>query len=224
MAELRWLLLLIGIGVIAAVYIYTRYKPGIAKRIRTSPFRREPRIGDSTGDPGGNSAGDADHAPAVTSLTEREPVSTSPPVAPEPRKVVAIRLVSRDTSGFSAERLILTLRELGLRHGQFGIFHRMDDNESADSQPVFSVASLVEPGSFDLTKIKTERYLGVSIFLALPGPREGIDAFDDMLDLARELALRLEGNLSDEQGGTLSVQRERYMREEVIQFSHRNAE
>jgi FtsZ-interacting cell division protein ZipA len=41
-----------------------------------------------------------------------------------------------------------------------------------------------------------------------------------MMDFARELARRLDGYLLDEQGGTLSIQRERYMREEIIQFEH----
>jgi len=208
-AELRWLLLLIGIGVIAAVYIYTRYKPDIAERIRTSTFRKEPSIG--------HSADDAE-------VSELDPIVASPAVSSEPARVIAIRLMSGSKAGFAAEKLILILRELGLRHGQFGIFHRMAENEGEESRVVFSVASLVEPGSFDLTKIKTEHYPGVSLFLALPGPRDGVDAFDDMLDLARELARRLEGDLLDEDGGTLSIQRERYMREEVIQFTHRDLE
>jgi len=210
-AELRWLLLLIGIGIIAAVYIYTRYKPGITERIRTSQFRKEPRFGDS------------EQVAVEASVSDNGSVTSSPSVSSEPNKVVTIRLMSRDKAGFAAEGLILTLRELGLRHGQFGIFHRMSEIQGEDSRVVFSVASLVEPGSFDLTKIKTAHYPGVSLFLALPGPCDGIGAFDDMLDLARELARRLEGDLLDEQGGTLSIQRERYMREEVIQFVHRDA-
>jgi len=210
-AELRWLLLLIGIGIIAAVYIYTRYKPSIAERIRASQFRKEPRIGDS------------EHRAAEASIADCDPVMSSPSVSSEPNKVVTIRLMSRNKAGFAAEELILILRELGLCHGQFGIFHRMSENQGEDSRAVFSVASLVEPGSFDLTKIKTAHYPGVSLFLALPGPCDGVGAFDDMLDLARKLAQRLEGELLDEQGGTLSIQRERYMREEVIQFMHRDA-
>ena len=215
MAELRWLLLLIGIGVIAAVYIYTRYKPNIAERIRRAPFRKEPSIG---------TAGEAENVPSKASVAECDPVISSSPAYIEPGKVIAIRLMSRDKRGFAADGLLLALRELGLRHGQFGIFHRMNENEGEESRIVFSVASLVEPGSFDLTKVKTERYPGVSIFLGLPGACDGVVAFDDMLDLARELARRFEGDLLDELGGTLSIQRERYMREEVIQFSHQNSE
>jgi len=57
----------------------------------------------------------------------------------------------------------------------------------------------------------------------LPGPCAGVSAFEDMMDLARELAQRLDGYLLDEQGGTLSIQRERYMREEIIHFEHQES-
>jgi cell division protein ZipA len=216
-AELRWLLFLIGIGVVAAVYIYTRYKPHIDGRVRAMTFRKEPSIDGSSIDGSVN----AEYLSADESMAD--PDMPPPSIASEPRKVVAIRLMSKNTVGFVADRLILILRELGLRHGQFGIFHRMDKGEDENSAAVFSVASLIEPGSFDLTKIKSERYLGVSIFLTLPGPCDGVSAFDDMMDLARELAQRLDGYLLDEQGGTLSVQRERYMREEIIQFEHQES-
>jgi len=218
-AELRWLLFLIGIGVVAAVYIYTRYKPHIDGRVRAMSFRKEPSFGRSSV----NGSIDAEHLSTDVSMAEPGSGMPPPSISPEPNKVVAIRLMSRDTVGFVAERLILVLRELGLRHGQFGIFHRMDKGEDENNVAVFSVASLIEPGSFDLTKIKTERYPGVSIFLTLPGPCSGVSAFDEMMGLARELTQRLDGYLLDEQGGTLSVQRERYMREEIIQFEHRES-
>jgi FtsZ-interacting cell division protein ZipA len=39
-----------------------------------------------------------------------------------------------------------------------------------------------------------------------------------MLTTSRSLAEKLDGELFDEQGSTLSIQRERYLREEVVQF------
>jgi cell division protein ZipA len=87
--------------------------------------------------------------------------------------------------------------------------------------PVFSVASLTEPGSFDLTRVRHECFPGVSLFMGLPGPVDGVEAFDLMVATARAIATGLSGDLVDEQGSTLSIQRERYLREEVIQFQHR---
>jgi len=212
-AELRWLLLLVGIAIIAGVYIYTRFKTRIADQVRAISFRREPSIG--------SASVDAQQVAPDASPAKTDPAASPQAAAQEPHKVVAIRLMSNDKSGFEAERLILILRELGLRHGRFGIFHRLEGEEE-DGAAVFSVASLVEPGSFDLTRIKTELYPGISIFMTLPGPLAGVSTFDGMMDFARELARRLDGYLLDEQGGTLSIQRERYMREEIIQFEHQD--
>jgi cell division protein ZipA len=136
-----------------------------------------------------------------------------------PDKVVTLRLMSRERPGFPGEQLIMALREAGLRHGRYGIFHRPADTDP--DMALFSVASLVEPGSFDLARLRTDHYPGVSLFLAIPGPPDVVAAFDLMVDTARTLAETLGGELLDEQGSTLSIQRQRYIREEIIQFLHR---
>ena len=112
------------------------------------------------------------------------------------------------------------MRGIGLRHGKFGIFHRYDGSD--ESRTVFSAASLVEPGSFDLQNIKEQEIPGISLFLVLPGPLDSVEAFDMMLAAARTLTQSLDGELLDESGSTLSIQRERYLREEIIQFQHSN--
>ena len=43
-----------------------------------------------------------------------------------------------------------------------------------------------------------------------------------MIAAARALSQSLDAELLDESGSTLSIQRERYMREEIIQFEHSN--
>ena len=201
MTELRWGLLLLGLVALIATYVYTRHKTALKRKIVTIRRRQEPSF--------------------VSPTTPDEQQLEDPPdveLPADPHKVITVRLMARDESGFSAEQLILALREAGLRHGRFGIFHRVQDEDS--SEPDFSVASLVEPGSFDLTRIKNDYYPGVSIFMSLPGPREGVDIFDEMLETSRTLARKMDGDLRDEHGSTLSVQRERYIREEVIQFEH----
>jgi cell division protein ZipA len=107
-----------------------------------------------------------------------------------------------------------------MRHGKFGIFHHFDSEDSINA--VFSAASLVEPGSFDLANIKDQQIPGISMFAVLPGPIDGVEAFDMLMAAARTLAQSLHGELLDESGSTLSIQRERYMREEIVQYQHSN--
>jgi cell division protein ZipA len=197
MTELRWVLLLAALLILVALFLWTRYRSQLTDRFAV----RRPA---------------AD--PALSAGIGPEPVS-APKAPAQPGKIVTIRILSRKNSPFPAEELVLALREEGLRHGRRGIFHYFPTG--ADEIPVFSVASLTEPGSFDLTRLRTDVYPGVSLFLALPGPIDGAAAFDAMLNSGRAIAKRLAGNLVDEHGSTLSIQRERYLREEVIQFQHR---
>lgn len=207
MDQLRWVLLLAGVLIIAGLFLWSRYRGRLSESFKRrvpdqlfAPSRREPSLG------GG----------------EVEPDGPSPAAGPDlPLKIVTIRLLCRDKHGFPGENLVLALRQAGLRHGRYGIFHCQEaDDEDAT---VFSVASLTEPGSFDLAGLRTSHYPGVSIFMGLPGPIDGVVAFDAMVTTAREIGQSLGGEIVDEQGSTLSVQRERYLREEVIQFQHRQA-
>lgn len=207
MDGLRWLLLLFGVLVIAGVYLYSRREKVPAKP-EQNPDRLEPTLGGDVGDTAGDAEDDSDVAPDPT-LTGAE----------NPQKIVTLRLVAREGSSFRGDELILSLRGIGMRHGKFGIFHRYDGSD--ENRTVFSAASLVEPGSFDLANIKEQELPGISLFSIMPGPIDAAETFDMMMAAARALAKTLSAELLDESGSTLSIQRERYMREEVIQFQHR---
>ena len=215
MDGLRWLLLLFGLLVIAGVYLYSRREKAAPKAEPPAPDRLEPTLG--TGKV--SAAPDESDTPAVDPGTDvgvdQDPGENTDKV---PQKIVTLRVVARDNGSFRGDELILSLRGIGMRHGKFGIFHRYDGND--EDATIFSAASLVEPGSFDLTNIKEQELPGISLFLILPGPLEGAEAFDMMMTAARAVAQALNGELLDESGSTLSIQRERYMREEVIQFEH----
>jgi cell division protein ZipA len=207
MDGLRWLLLFFGVLVITGVYFYSR-------RERDKPDNKEaegPRVSPTIG--GEAAAVDDDPVVDEEGLADSEENDA-------PKKIVTLRLIARDGGAFRGDELILSLRGIGLRHGKFGIFHRYDGND--EDRTVFSAASLVEPGSFDLANIKEQEIPGISLFLILPGPIEGVEAFDSMMEAARALAQTLDAELLDESGSTLSIQRERYMREEIIQYHHSN--
>ena len=215
MESLRWLLLLFGVLVVAGVYLYSRREqqkkdaePAIERRTPTMDAMRADTDGDLEFDPRDDEPVD-DVDPAVE---EEQPEGE--------QKIVTLRLVARNRGAFKGDELILSMRGIGLRRGKFGIFHRFDGDDQ--SGVIFSAASLVEPGHFDIENIADQELPGISLFLVLPGPVEGVEAFDMMMEAARTLAQSLDGELLDESGSTLSIQRERYMREEIVQFEHSN--
>ena len=210
MDGLRWLLLIFGLLVIAGVYFYSRRE---SKKPEEEPQtgRVEPTLGAE--------AEQASAEPAQLEHPDEVGDTAEPEITGEvPQKIVTLRLVAKEGGTFKGDELILSMRGIGLRHGKFGIFHRYDGAD--ESKTIFSAASLVEPGSFDLANIKEQELPGISLFLVLPGPVEGAESFDLMMEAARTLAQSLDGELLDESGSTLSIQRERYMREEIIEFEH----
>ena len=204
MDGLRWLLLLFGMLVVAGVYLYSR-----RERAR------------QTEDSSTETADSANRLEPSLSVTGSAAIPDNTDEVADPaqqQKIVTLRLVARHKGSFPGDELALCLRGIGLRHGKFGIFHRYDGSD--EDKVIFSAASLVEPGSFDLKNIKEQRIPGISLFLVLPGPVDGAQGFDLMMVAARALSQSLNAELLDESGSTLSIQRERYMREEIIQFQH----
>lgn len=221
MDELRWLLLGFGALTIVAVYFYSR-REARSDDVDddTKGSRREPTLGDELGPTDGEAPPvmspvieDDEHTAATESVED-----AAASITETPQKIVTLRVVARDRGTFRGDELILSLRGIGMRHGKFGIFHRFEGDES--SATIFSAASLVEPGSFDLSNIKEQEIPGISLFAVLPGPVEGVEAFDLMMTTAKAIANAMDAEILDESGSTLSIQRERYLREEVIQFEH----
>ena len=216
MDGLRWLLLFFGLLVIAGVYLYSRREKARPEEPAADPaVRCEPTLDGGDSELVASDTGVSVDVPVITEDVEEEP-----PHQDVPQKIVTLRLIGHEKKPFKGDELILSMRGIGLRHGKFGIFHRYDGND--ESRTIFSAASLVEPGSFDLANIKDQQIPGISLFLVIPGPIDSVEAFDLMMAAARALAQTLDGELLDESGSTLSIQRERYLREEIIQFQHSN--
>ncbi len=204
MWELRWLLLGLGVLVVAAIYLWPRF----SFRLRLT---RQPR---AEAEP---SPGQADPADAVAVAGEEFERPARLGSAP-PKKVVTLRFVPRSGEELSAEQAVLALRQAGLQHGQYGIFHYPPEESSHESE--FCVASLIEPGSFDLANLKDSTLPGMSFFMVLPGAGDPITRFDRMVEVARTLTQSLDAELFDERGSSWSIQRERYVREEIIEYRH----
>jgi len=156
-----------------------------------------------------------------------DPPAVSPPVPPpQPtaarapkksatRKIVALRL-SAGNERVEGTRLKSLLEAAGLRHGKYSIYHRLHNDESS----LFSVASMVEPGTFDVHAMSGVLFPGVTIFTQLPGPIDGSEMLSQMLTCARELEQGIGGLLQDERGLPLTEQRAQRLREDVADFTH----
>jgi cell division protein ZipA len=185
--------------------------------------RIEPRFDDARFEP---DAGPARVEPRLEPRLEPEgaagPAAAGPeqaPSAPEaPRKaaqkIVALRVVAPPGAQFEGSRLLDALLGDGFAFGRYQIFHRLDEA----GRPLVSLASLKEPGTFDPDRMTGMEFRGVALFTVMPGPLPALRAFDELVVTARALATTLGGQLQDERGAPLTVQRLTRLREEVTEF------
>jgi cell division protein ZipA len=206
MWDLRWVLLGLGALVLVGVYLWSR---GVFSRdLLPALPRRKPRTEPSIGEP--------PQPPPPTEVPSLvETVSEEEKARPAPDRIVTLRLVPRGQE-VPTEHAVAALRSAGLEHGRYAIFHR----QLGTNREGFSVASLTEPGSFDLEHLEGTTIAGLSFFVVLPGNGDPVARFDAMVETARALSVELAADLFDERGSSWSSQRERYLREELIEYRH----
>jgi len=137
------------------------------------------------------------------------------------KHVVVLTLMARAGEQFEGTEIRHALEMFDLEYGRMGLFHHFAGRSGSGASPVFSVANVLEPGTFDLDRLAALRTPGICLFLQLPGPLEGTLALDVMLDVARNLARELGGELRDAERGTLTSQGVARLREEVVEHALR---
>jgi cell division protein ZipA len=244
MDPFRLILLLIGAAIIAAIYLWDRWR-------RRQP-KHDPLFDDELpqdADRAAHSDEDWDVIPLLRHAVRGAPVeeaqlrefagfngreAKAAVAADEAREVLGsvstrddeqasqpaeqllvFSVIAQEGEVFTGPTLSDLFEQLGLQYGDMRIFHRMD----ADSgEAVFSVVSIIEPGYFELENLPELRTPGLALFMRLPGPVVGAAAFEDMYATARALAGALEGRLGDQQRRPLTEDSLAHMRAQARPF------
>lgn len=228
----RWVLIIVGIAIVAGIFLFgspdKKRKPRASrKRIHAQRVRREPALEpdhvteDSddydTTQPELAIGGIGEDDPRIEpSLDTREPRA---PSAPLPDKIVTLFLQARDNHIITGVDLLDASLKSGLVFGKHDIFHRIHEE---DVEPVFSMANLTKPGTFDKTAWNTMEIRGVTMFMALPGPRNALDAWDSMLATSRRLAELLHADLLDDNHAVFTRERSLQIKEELREYDRQN--
>lgn len=279
MENLRLILILIGLGVLAAIWLLHRpegssRKPGASRR---EDSRREPFIG-GAGSSGVDDGAPSDAEPAEDHGSEQPRQTTLPDLGaaadehePEPPgrtplpaptrgaepdpaggdvpperewresepvrkaagnetvaadrgntgapKIVTLYVRAREDRSISGLGLLDAAIKAGLRFGEMKIFHR---RHRGATRPVFSMANISRPGSFDPSGWNLFQTPGVALFMTLPGPVSALDAWDAMLATAKRLAELLDADLLDDAQCLLTRQRIAQIREDMREFDRKN--
>ncbi len=179
-------------------------------------FAGEPIVPRAAG-AGGRKKRETPKAKAAPKAAPAEPAAQAPEPPPPPEEVLVVHVLAREAP-MAGPALVETVTHYGLRYGDMNIFHHYDE---ATRQPAFSMASAVEPGTFDLSTLDSFETPGVSFFLQLPGPAAPLEAFEAMVQVAKALAERFQGELRDEQRSVMTAQTLDYCRQRIREFQRR---
>ncbi len=113
---------------------------------------------------------------------------------------VALTVMAPRKRLFIGADIRLAAEEAGLQLSATGLFERYLTTElyGIRGTPVFSLAHLRKPGSFDLKTLASLSTPGLLLFSNLPGSLDSIEAFDLLILTAYQLARRLSGSICDE--------------------------
>ncbi|MCJ7451982.1 MAG: hypothetical protein MUO39_05835, partial [Steroidobacteraceae bacterium] len=124
--------------------------------VRTQPLDRDEVMGRKGRDDVSGADSEAKE-PADAEMTEAQAAGR--------QKIVALRLIA-SADRWPGRAVTDALESEGLTFGKYSIYHRARD----DGKSIFFVASMVEPGSFDLDNIDKLSFPGISIFAVIPSP------------------------------------------------------
>lgn len=219
------LVALAGAILLGVIYLFGRpRRPDQGRRLlgRAASPRREPSLGEN-GEPLSAEAIAAELSALERALsgdpdalaTESTARGSAPPTDFE--KIVSLHVAAREGEMIQGADLVVAAEKVGLVFGAMSIFHRSVDGRPSLA-PIFSVANMVKPGTFDLRDLDKLETPGISFFMALPGPLTGLDAWDSMLPAAQRIAELLNAVVLDDQRNGLGRQRIAHLRDELRAF------
>lgn len=144
----------------------------------------------------------------------------SGPAVQDYNEVLILNIVAKPDREFSGVDLLQVLLSNGMRFGDMSIFHLHVDTD-VRSPVVFSVANIVNPGTFDLNMINDFSTRGLCFFMTLPNVANSMQAFERMLDTAQAVRVTLDGDMKDDNRSVMTAQTIEHYRQRVRDFDLR---
>ena len=118
---------------------------------------------------------------------------------------------------FAGQQLLECLLEQGMIFGEMDIFHRC----SASGEILFSTANAVAPGTFVVSEMHLLNTPAISLFMRAHELNDPLAVYDQMIEIAQNLAIDLVGEVKDESRSVLTPQTVEHGRQSLIEFVHR---
>ena len=223
-------LLRIGIAVAmslllgAIIYFGRGRKNGQGRRVPredagAAEGRTEPSLGDQFADGWNSSPAQQeelalDGSPAQSELGKR--------VSEQFDRIVSLYVAAKAGNKLRGQDIVVAAEKAGLTFGHMDVFHRLVDGKP-ELGPIFSVANIIKPGSFEMARIAEIETPAIAFFLTLPAPVAALDAWETMEPAAQRMADLLDGVVLDEERNALGRQRVQHIRDELRAYDRQHA-
>ena len=228
MSESELFLLRVGIAVAMAVLLgaiiyFGRGQKG-ARDLREARRegggdRREPSLGEQLAGSWGKAPLQQDELPLPEQAEAPQPGRR---VNDDYDKILALYVAAKAGNLLHGQDIMVAAEKAGLTYGYMGVYHRLVDGRP-DAGPIFSVANIIKPGSFDLSKMGELETPALAFFLTLPAPVCALDAWETMEPAAQRMAGLLDGVVLDQERNALGRQRIQHIREELRAYDRQHA-
>ncbi len=230
MALLRIGILVAGLLLVAAIFLFGRPAKTPQGKRREPPEAERPRREPVLGEPGTDTAAAETEADTAVSqpelgLPEAEPSPSGSDLGKRPSqdfdKIVSLYVAARAGEVLRGEDIVVAAEKTGLVFGYMNVFHRLLDAHP-ERGPVFSMASIMKPGSFDMTNIREMETPAIAFFLTLPAPMTALDGWEKMLPTVQRMAELLDGVVLDDSRNALGRQRIAHIRDELRAYDRQH--
>ncbi|WP_394174651.1 cell division protein ZipA [Thalassotalea litorea] len=143
------------------------------------------------------------------------------PAADIEQEVLAISVVAGQNQLIAGAALLPSLLTLGMKYGDMNIFHRHQDN-SGKGPIHFSLANMINPGTFDLDNMENFATTGLTLFMTLPNAGDPSKVFKLMLSAAKQLASEFGGQVLDGQRSVMTRQTEQHYLTKIREFDRKS--